>query len=416
MTPFPYFKAAFSSVSILLFLTACSDSKDKTPAPPPPPEVSVITVSPERINIIADLPGRIEATRIAQVRARVPGIVLKRVFKEGSNVKAGDVLFKIDSSQLKATFNSVNASLNKALTNLSQANLKLKRYKALIQTNAVSQQEYEDVLTAQKQALADVETAKANKENANLNLGYATVTAPISGRIGRAEVTEGALVGQGEATPLAVIQQINPIYVTFTQSSNDVLKLQQALESGKLSKANDGKAKVTIVTENGKAYPDSGRLLFSDLAVDAATGSITLRAEFPNSKNTLLPGMYVRAKLEQAVNEQALTIPQQAIYRTVEGASVLVVNQKGEVEGRSIKTEGVQNNKWIVSEGLKAGEIIIVEGVQKVKPGIKVKAIPWTDPQSVPLLDSQSTSISSNSNASASSASATTINASQSKE
>ncbi|WP_082584343.1 efflux RND transporter periplasmic adaptor subunit [Noviherbaspirillum sp. Root189] len=343
----------------------------------PPPEVSVVTVAPQRLVMTTELPGRIEATRVAQVRARVPGIVLKRVFREGSDVKAGDVLFRIDPGPYQAAFNSTVAAVAKAEANLAQANLKVQRYKPLVETNAISKQEYDDALTAQKQATADLATAKATQETARLNLGYATVNAPISGRIGRALVTEGALVGQGEATPLAMIQQLDPVFVNLTQSSNDMLQLRRAMANGQLKRVGKDEAKVTLVGEDGRPYPHSGKLLFSDVAVDESSGAVTLRAEFPNSDRMLLPGMYVRAQLEQAVTENAITVPQQAVMRDMTGASVMVVGADGKVTQRPIKADRSQGNSWIVSEGLKEGDQVIVEGLQKVKPGAAVKSIPW---------------------------------------
>lgn len=364
----------------LFSLSGCGEKQASAQAPGggmPPPEVSVVTVASERIALTTELPGRLEATRVAQVRARVPGIVTKRVFREGSEVKAGDVLFQIDPAPFKATYNSAEASLARAEANLAQANLKVQRFKPLVETNAISKQEYDDALTAQKQATADVATAKATLETARLNLGYATVNAPISGRIGRALVTEGALVGQGEATPLALVQQLDPIYVNVTQSATEALELQRAMASGKLKKVGKDEAKVTLVTEDGRAYPHPGKLLFSDLSVDPSTGAITLRAEVPNPDRFLLPGMYVRARVEQAVNEQAIMVPQQAVQRDANGSSVLVVGDDGKVAVRPVKADTAQGNSWIVSEGLKGGERVIVEGFQKVQPGAPVKTVAW---------------------------------------
>ena len=343
----------------------------------PPPEVSVVTIAAERIAITNELPGRLEATRSAQVRARVPGIVQKRLFTEGSDVKAGAVLFRIDPSSLQAALSTVQAARSRSEANLAQASLKVKRYAPLVQTNAISRQEYDDALSAQKQAQADLEASRANQQTASLNLGYATVTAPISGRIGRAQVTEGALVGQGEATPLATIQQLDPIYVNLTQSSSELLKLRQALSAGKLKTVGRDQASVSLVTEDGTPYPQTGKLLFSDLAVDQSSGAVTLRAEFPNPDRFLLPGMYVRARLEQAVNDSAITVPQQAVQRDNNGSSVMTVGADGKVAPRSIKTGSVQGDKWIVTEGLKEGDVVIVEGLQKVQPGAPVKAVPW---------------------------------------
>jgi membrane fusion protein, multidrug efflux system len=363
------------------FLAGCGDqiasAKAQGTGAPPPTEVSVITVQPQRVVVTTELPGRIESPRIAQVRARVPGIVQQRVFREGSEVKAGDVLFKIDPAPYQANYNSAQAVLAKTEANLAQANLKVQRFKPLVETNAISKQEFDEASTAAKQAVADVAAAKAALQTARLNLGYATVTAPISGRIGRAQVTEGALVGQGEATPLATVQQLNPIYITMTQSSADMLKLQRAMASGQLKGVGRDQAKVTLVTDDGKNYPQLGKLLFSDLTVDESTGAVSLRAEFPNPDRMLLPGMYARARLEQAVNEQAITVPQQAVNRTPDGAGVMVVGADGKAALRPIQTGAAQGNAWIVTQGLKAGDQVIVEGLQKVKPGAPVKAVAW---------------------------------------
>jgi len=362
-------------------LAACGQ-KSNAPAGAgmPPGEVSVVTIAPERITISNELPGRLEATRIAEVRARVAGIILQRTFREGSEVKAGEVLYRIDPATFKANYDSAQATLAKSQATLTQATLKAQRYKPLVEVNAVSKQEYDDAVAAQKQAEADVAAGKAAVQTAGLSLGYATVTSPISGRIGRALVTEGALVGQNEATQLAVVQQLDPIYVNLTQSSTDLLKLQQAMSSGQLKTVGQGKAKVTLVTDDGRPYPLPGKLLFSDVTVDATTGAVTIRAEFPNPNRTLLPGMYVRAQLEQAVNESAIVVPQQAVMRDLNGSSVLVVGDDNKVAARPVKTGSAQGNSWVITDGLKAGDRVIVEGLQKTKPGAPVKPVPWKGP------------------------------------
>ncbi len=369
-----------AAVWMSTLLAGCGDKIANAQAPGggmPPPEVAVVTVAPQRVVMSTELPGRLEATRIAQVRARVPGIVLKRVFREGSDVKAGELLFRIDPAPYQATYNSTVAAVAKAEANVAQADLKVQRYKPLVETNAISKQEYDDALTAQKQVAADLASARAAQQTAKLNLGYATVNAPISGRIGRAQVTEGALVGQGEATPLATIQQLDPIYVNLTQSSSELLQLRRALASGQLKGVGKEQAKVTLVWEDGRPYPHAGKLLFSDVAVDESSGAVTLRAEFPNPDRMLLPGMYVRAKLEQAVSENAITVPQQAVQRDPSGALVMLVSTDGKVSPQPVKADTTQGDSWIVSEGLKTGDRVIVEGLQKVKPGATVKPMPW---------------------------------------
>jgi membrane fusion protein (multidrug efflux system) len=369
-----------AAIITLSLLAACGKKDDKAGSAPPPPQVAVYTVAPATVTLTTELPGRLEASRVAQVRARTPGIVLQRVYKEGSDVKAGEVLFRIDPAQFQASYDSAQAAVAKAEANLAQAELKVKRYKPLLAAQAVSNQEYDDAVTAQKQAAADLATTRAARTNAGLTLGYATVTSPISGRVGRALVTEGALVGQGEATPMATVQTLDPIYVTITQSSTDVLRLQRALAAGKLKGAGNGAAKVTLVTEDGQPYPQSGKLLFSDVAVDETTGSVAMRAEFPNPNRTLLPGMYVRARLEQAVNEAALQVPQQAVVRGPEGSTVMVVGADNKVTAVPVKADAAQNGSWIVSSGLKGGERVIVEGFQKTKPGGTVTPAPWKGP------------------------------------
>ncbi len=344
----------------------------------PPAEVGVVTVSQGDVGLVSELPGRLEASRVAQVRARAAGILQKRLFREGSDVKAGQPLFTIDSAPYAAQVASAKAGQSRAEANLAQATGLAERYKTLVQANAVSKQEYANAVAAQKQAEADVAVGRANVQTASINLGYAAVTAPISGRIGRALVTEGALVGQGDATQLAVIQQINPMYVNFTQSASEVMKLRNGLESGQFKRANGVQAaSVRIVLEDGSEYAKPGRLLFSDLTVDATTGQITLRAEVPNPNGDLLPGLYVRVRLEQAQATNALTLPQQAVTRTAQGDTVMVVGEDGKVSPRTIKVGSAKGNQWVVLEGLKTGEKVMVDGFQKLQPGATVKPVPW---------------------------------------
>lgn len=376
------YKASGLFISILLMslLTACGDKKPAQPAAggaPPPASVAVLTIEPEQLPMVTELPGRLEATRIAEVRARVAGIVQKRVFNEGSDVSAGQVLYRIDPAPFQAAYNSSEALLARAEANLGLANTKLNRYRGLVESNAISKQEFDDLQSAQKLAAADVTSASAALDVARLNLSYATVTAPISGRIGRALVTEGALVGQGDATNLALIQQLNPMFVTLTQSSVEMRRLQQTLSQ---SNNNKVKAKLTLVMEDGTPYDQQGQLLFSDVTVDQSSGSVSLRAQFPNPKNILLPGTYVRVRLEQGVRPGTITVPQQAVMRTPDGSIVMTVNAEGKVTPRPVKTDGAYGANWIVSQGLKQGDMIIVEGLQKAKPGATVKASPWQRP------------------------------------
>ena len=343
----------------------------------PPAEVGVVTVTLGDVGLITELPGRLEASRVAQVRARVAGILQKRLFTEGSEVKAGQALFAIDASPYEATAASAQASVAKAEANLTQASAQAERFKPLIEAKAISQQEFINAQAAQKQAEADVAVARAALQSARINLGYARITAPISGRIGRALVTEGALVGQGEATQLAVIQQTNPLYLNFTQSAAEVMKLRQALDAGQLKRAGSQGASVRVVLEDGSEYALPGKLLFSDLTVDATSGQITLRAEVPNPTGALLPGLFVRARLEQAQASNAITLPQQAVTRSPQGDTVLVVGADGKAVPRPITIGGQQNGKWVVLSGLQAGEQVMVDGFQKLRGGAPVKPVPW---------------------------------------
>lgn len=315
---------------------------------------------------------------MAQVRARAAGILQKRLFREGSDVKAGQALFTIDSAPYAAAVASARAGQARAEANVAQASALVDRYKPLVEANAISKQDYANAVAAQKQAQADVAVGRANVQTASINLGYAAVTAPISGRIGRALVTEGALVGQGEATQLAVIQQINPLYVNFTQSASETMKLRAAMESGQLKRASGSDAaSVRVVLEDGTEYASPGRLLFSDLTVDATTGQVTLRAEVPNSGGQLLPGLYVRVRLEQAQATNAITLPQQAVTRTAQGDTVMVVAPDGKVSPRTVKIGSAKGTQWVVLDGLKTGEQVMVDGFQKLQGGAPVKAVPW---------------------------------------
>ncbi len=372
-------------------LAACGKSEAPAGGAPgggmPAPEVGVVTVQPGDVGLQTELPGRLEASRVAQVRARAAGILQQRLFKEGSDVKAGQALFRIDAAPYQASLSSAQASLARAQANLASATAVAERYKPLVAANAISQQEYTNAVAAQKAAEADVAAAKAAVQTAGINLNYASVTAPISGRIGRALVTEGALVGQGEVTALATIQQVDPLYVNFTQSATEAMKLKRAMEAGQLKGAGSGAAAVRVVLDDGSEYARPGKLLFSDLTVDAATGQVTLRAEVPNPGGALLPGLYVRVRLEQAVASDAITLPQQAVTRTAQGDTVSVVGADGKIDKRTVRIGGQQGGRWVVLDGLKAGEQVMVDGFQKLQmmpPGTPVKAVPWTPPGAAP--------------------------------
>jgi membrane fusion protein, multidrug efflux system len=364
-------------------LTACG-AKDAAPAAggapagPPPATVGVVTVANAAVALQTELPGRVSPVRVAQVRARVNGVVLHRLFREGSEVKAGQLLYQIDAAPYRAAFESAQASLVKGQANVAQASAQVERNKPLVEANAISKQEFTTLVTTEKQAQADVATAKAAVQTAQINLDYAAVTAPISGRIGQSLVTEGALVSAAEATQLAVIQQTGTVYVNFTQSSTDVLRLRKAIAAKQLRASGDGSVPVRVVLEDGTELPKPGKLLFTDLTVDATSGQITLRAEVANPDGLLLPGQFVRVRLSQAELPSGMLLPQQAVTRTNQGDTVLVVGTDGKPMPRPVKVGNAQDNQWVVLEGLKPGEQVIVDGFQKMMvPGAPVKAVPW---------------------------------------
>lgn len=384
-TPLANFRAITLTAAVLaaLTLTACGEKKEtqanaSAASAPKPPEVGVVTVNLGNVALVSELPGRLEAYRTAQVRARAAGILQKRLFQEGADVKAGQKLFQIDSTPYQANKQSAEAALAQAEASLSQAAATARRYKPLIEANAISKQDYDAAIATEKAAQAQVAAAKAGVTNANVSLGYATVTAPISGRIGRAMVTEGALVGQGEATQLATIQQVNPLYVNLTQSSSEILRLKEALANGQLTRDGNNAAKVRVFMEDGKEYGHTGRMLFTDLSVDESTGQVSVRAELPNPNNLLLPGMYVRVHLEQAQVGSAALIPQQSVTRNEKGNFVMVVAEDGSVAPRPVQINGSQGNSWIVTSGLKNGEKVMVDGLIKLGMGAtKVTPVPW---------------------------------------
>ncbi|HMK44764.1 MAG TPA: efflux RND transporter periplasmic adaptor subunit [Dissulfurispiraceae bacterium] len=346
----------------------------------PPPEVGTLSVQPQKVTLTTELSGRTSAYFIAEVRPQVSGIVQKRLFVEGKDVKAGEVLYQIDPSAYQAVFDNARAALARAEANLIPVRLKAGRYQELLKINAVSQQESDDATAALKQAEADVESAKAGLETARINLAYTKVTAPISGRIGRSAVTDGALVTANQPAALATIQQISTMYVDVTQSSAELLRLKQSLASGLLKSSEKGQARVRLILEDGSPYQLPGTLKFSEVTVDQTTGSVTLRAVFPNPKQMLLPGMFVRAVVEEGMNEKAILVPQRGVTRNPAGNPMVMLVGEGEkVEPRMIKVARTIGDNWLVSEGLKEGERIIVEGLQKSRPGTVVKAVPFED-------------------------------------
>ncbi len=343
------------------------------------PEVSVITIQTQRVELTTELSGRVAASLTAEVRPQVGGIIQNRLFTEGSDVKTGDILYQIDPATYQAAQNVAKASLAKAEANLIPIRLKAERYKELLASEAVSGQDYDDSIAAQKLNEAEIESAQAMLESARINLAYTKVTAPISGRIGRSSVTNGALVTASQAVPLATIQQLDPVYVDVTQSSTETLRMRKALESGRLTN-NERQAKVMLSLDDGSQYPEQGTLKFTEAFVDESTGSVTLRTLFPNPKLMLLPGMFVRATLQEGVKDQGILVPQRGVTRNPAGnAMVMTVGAGEKVEPRVIQTDRTVGEYWLVTEGLKPGDRVILEGLQKARPGTLVKAVPFQE-------------------------------------
>jgi membrane fusion protein (multidrug efflux system) len=361
-----------------LLLNACGGPPGGPPPPEGTPVMGVITVKQEPVSLTTAVPGRVVPYLIAEVRPQVGGLVQSRQFTEGGEVKAGQTLYQIDPSTYQASYDSAKASLAKAEANLRTARLKDDRYKELVTLKAISRQDGDDTAAALGEAEADVAAGKASVESARINLAFARVTAPISGRIGRSSVTPGALVTASQANALATVQQLDPIYVDVTQPSASMLRLKQAMESGKLEKADDSAAKVQLLLEDGSVYPLEGRLAFSEVTVDQNTGAITLRAIFPNPKADLLPGMYVRAVLQEGVNKNGVLVPQQAVLRDGAGKPIaFVVDRDNKLHQRLLETERAIGDQWLVRNGLKPGDVLVVEGLPRAREGIEVKTVPW---------------------------------------
>lgn len=341
----------------------------------PPTQVGVLVAQPQSVEQSVELSGRTSAYQVSEVRPQASGVILKRLFAEGSFVRAGQALYEIDDRTNRATMDNAKAALLRQEANLNALRVKEGRYRQLVNSNAVSKQEYDDILAQVKLAEADVAATKASLQNAEINLGYSVVRAPISGQSNRSSVTAGALVTANQAAPLVTIQQLDPIYVDINQSSAELLRLRQQLSQGKLDQSNNTKVKLKL--EDGSDYPIEGQLAFSDVSVDPSTGTVTLRAVFDNPNHLLLPGMFANARIAQGVIPNAYLIPQAAVTRTPTGqATLMVSNDKGIVETRLVTTAGVQGQNWIITEGLKTGDRVIVDGVAKVKEGAKVQATP----------------------------------------
>jgi membrane fusion protein (multidrug efflux system) len=373
--------AIFRTAALLCLLAplaACNEQSAAAvpPAPPPPPEVSVVTTQPQRVPVATELPGRTAAYRVAEVRPQVNGIILKRLFVEGGEVKAGQQLYQIDPAPYAAALQSARAELAKAQAAAKAAATKAARYKELVNRDVVSRQAFEDTIAAEEQTEAQVAVAKAAVEAARINLDYTKVFAPIDGRIGGSSLTEGALVTANQVTPLATVTQLNPIYVDVTQSSADLMRLRRDIAAGRLSGGDGAKAAVRLKLDGEQAYPEQGVLQFSEVTVDPTTGSVRLRAVFPNPQQELLPGLFVRAIVEQAVKENAILVPQQSLVRAADGStSVWVVGADNKVAARRVTATQALADQWLITSGLEGGERVVVEGLQKIRPGIEVRAV-----------------------------------------
>ena len=360
----------FAALSVGL-LSGCGKKAAVDAPARPPQDVGVVTLAPERAEIVTELPGRTSSFRVAEVRPQVGGIILKRSYDEGGEVKEGQPLYQIDPAKYRADYDSAQAAVARAEASVEVARLLAERRKKLVSTSVISKQDYDDAFASYKQAEADVASAKATLEAARINLEYTRVLSPISGRIGRSSVTEGALVTTGQTAALATVHQLDPIYVDVTQSSAQLLKLQRELAAGELKGVKEASAQ--LILEDGTVYPEAGKLQFSEVSVDQGTGSVTLRAVFPNPNQALLPGMFVRALVKEGVNEEALLVPQRGVTRNQRGEpTALVVGADNRVEQRVLTTERALGDKWLVTGGLKSGDKVIVEGLQKIGPGAQV--------------------------------------------
>ncbi len=360
----------------------------KAPSGPPqggPADVAVVTVKPERIVLTTELPGKTSPFLVAEVRPQVNGLIRERAFEEGSSVKAGDLLYQIDPAPYQAAYDQAKAALAMAEANVPAARLRAERLKGLVEIRATGRQAYDDALAALAQAEATVSGAKAAAESARINLSYTPIRAPIPGRTGKSSVTVGALVTAYQPVPLAIVQQLDPIYVDVTQSSAELLRLRQGLQSGRLKRSDESWSKVKLLLEDGTAYPLEGKLKFRDVTVDPTTGSVILRMVFPNPENVLLPGMFVRAVVEEGVNDAAILVPQQGVTRDQKGnAYALVVAPSGKAEQRMLTLDRTIGDRWLVSKGLAASDRVIVEGLQRIRAGADVKASPFVPAAAAP--------------------------------
>ncbi|MEI6556877.1 MAG: efflux RND transporter periplasmic adaptor subunit [Rhodospirillaceae bacterium] len=367
-----------AALALALLIAACDDKPPAGPRPMPPAAVGVVTVTPRRVAVTTELPGRTSAFRVAEVRPQVGGIVLRRMFTEGAEVAAGQQLYQIDPATFQAAFESARADVAKAGANLKSVEAKAARYADLVKINAVSRQDYDDVVASREQNRAQISVARAALETARINVEYTKVYAPISGRIGRSNITEGALVTANQATPLATVTQLDPIYVDISQSSSELLRLRRAASAGQMRKEGEAQAPVTLRLDGtGEVYEYPGQLQFSEVTADPATGAVRLRAVFPNPRQALYPGLFVRAMVDQGSRDAALLVPQQALVRGSGGAaSVWVVDADRKANPRPVETGPAIGNDWLITKGLQAGDQVVVEGLQKVRPGAEVAPFP----------------------------------------
>jgi membrane fusion protein, multidrug efflux system len=363
--------------AMALLLIACSDDEQAEQPAPPPPEVEVMKVDPQPIPNIIELPGRVQAVRIAEIRARVDGIIQKRLYEEGTEVEVGTPLFQIDPREMRANLKAAKAALERAKATALNAAQDVRRYKGLVAKQAISQQEYDTALATLRTAEADVSQAEANVQSAELDLEYTIVESPIEGRAGRAEVTEGALVSASQGTLLTTVEQFDPVYVNFSQSSSALLQLRADLASGALKLPDDGRVEVKLILENGKEYPRPGYVNFYAMTIDETTGTVAVRAEFPNPDKLLLPGQFVRARINAGTRPNGVLIPQRAVMVNDQAARVLLVGEDGKVASREIALGELQGSKWVIEEGLQAGDVVIVEGGGSVRNGTEVRTIPF---------------------------------------
>jgi len=371
--------SVYGVVATAALLYGCGGSDAQPPAAPPPTEVGVVVAEPRAVEDVEEVPGRVQAFRTAEVRARVDGIVQRRLYAEGTNVEQGQELFLIDPREMRAAVSAAEAALARAEAEVENAAQEVERYQELLDGRAISEQEYEAAVARLRTAEASAAQARAELERAELDLSFATVTAPISGRAGRAQVTEGALVSASQATLLTRIEQLDPIYVNFSASSGELLEVRRQIATGRLEVPEMQRLRVTLLLEDGRAYEHPGFVDFLDLSIDEQTGTVALRAEVPNPDWVLLPGQFVRVRVEVGVRPNVTTIPQRAVLITQDMASVMIVGPESTVEPRPIELGEMRDSEWVVLDGLEAGDRVIVDGLQKVQPGMRVEMVPYTE-------------------------------------